>query len=132
MGRSRQVAPLLGVVACLLVIGALAAPYVLVEGETAGLYYGSGLLNPLIVGLLALVSVVVFAAGREERADPALAAGVTLTFGLFMVLLSLAWALTVRVDVAGPELANHRWGLVAVTLGVPGAAAWYARSLGLV
>jgi len=132
MERSRRIAPLVGIVACLLVLGVLAVPYALTDAATVRLYYDSGLLHPLVAGLLATISIVVFAAGRQKRTDPELAAGVTLTFGLFIALLALAWALTVRLDVAGPELAEHRWGLVAVSLGVPGAAAWYARSLGLV
>jgi hypothetical protein len=131
MERSRQIAPLAGIVACLFVLGTLVVPYLLTDSTTASLYYDSGLLHPLVAGLLAVVSIVVFAAGREERTDPALAAGVVLTFGLFMVFLVLAWALTVRMDVAGPELADHRWALVGMTLSVLATAAWYARSLGL-
>lgn len=138
MERSRQVAPLAGIVACLLVLGVLAIPYVLADSATVGLYYSSGLLNPLVVGLLAVVSIVVFAAGRQERTDPALAAGVTLTFGLFMVLLTVTWALTIpeallrEFEIVAAALADHRWALVGVTLPVPATAAWYARSLGLV
>lgn len=131
MERSRQIAPLAGVVACLLVLGVLTVPYFLTDSSTASLYYDSGLLHPLVAGLLAVVLIVVFAAGREGRTDPALAAGIALTFGLFMVFLALAWALTMRVDIAGASLADHRWALVVVTFTVPVTATWYARSLGL-
>lgn len=131
MERSRQIAPLTGVAACLLVLGVIAVPYLLTDSSTASLYYDSGLLHPFVAGLLAVVLIVVLAAGRQERTDPALAAGIALTLGLFMVLLTVAWALTMRVDIAGASLTDHRWMLVAVTVTVPVTAAWYARSLGL-
>jgi hypothetical protein len=137
MVRSRRVAPVVGVLTCLLVLVTLAVPYVLADARTAGLYYESGAVNPLIGGLLALLSVVVFAAGREGRADPALAAGVTLTFGLFVVVLTVWWALTIpaallrEFEVVEASLSSHRWVLSAITLTIPVTAAWYARSLGL-
>lgn len=131
MERSRRLAPLAGIVASLLVIGALVVPYALERSAIVGLYYDSGAVNPLVTGLLAVVAVVVFAAGRQGRTDPGLAAGVTLTLGIFVVLATVAWALTVRVDVAGASLSSHRWVLVALTLTLPATAAWYARSLGL-
>ncbi|MCU4719432.1 DUF7548 family protein [Halapricum hydrolyticum] len=137
MSDSRRTAPLAGVVACLLVIGALAAPYAMTDARTVGLYYESGVVNPLIAGLLAVVSTVVFAAGYRRRTDPALAAGVTLTFGLFIVVLTVAWALTIpeslmrQFEVVEASLPEHRWALAVVTVTVPATAAWYARSLGL-
>lgn len=131
MSDSRRTAPLAGVVACLLVIGALAAPYALTDARTVGLYYESGVANPLIAGLLAVVSTVVFAAGYRRRTDPALAAGVTLTFGLFIALVTVAWAFTLRFGIVGPSLAQHRWALLAAAMTVPLAGGWYAYTLGL-
>lgn len=131
MDRSRQLAPLFGIVSCLLVLGALAVPYTLEDAAIVRLYYGSGVLNPLVAGLLALLSIVVFAAGRQGRTDPALAAGVTLSLGLFIVGVTVAWALTIQFGIVGASLSDHRWLLSGVALGVPLTAAWYAYSLGL-
>lgn len=132
MANPRRYVPVVGIVACLLVLGALAVPFVLADGRQAGLYYDSGAITPLLAGLFALVSIVVFAAGREGRSDPALSAGVALTFGLFTAVVSLAWAATVRVDVLDSSLAAyHPLVLAAVSLALPLTAVWYARSLGL-
>ena len=128
---SRRTAPLTGVVACLLVIGALTVPYALTDARTVGLYYESGVANPLIAGLLAVVSTVVFAAGYRRRTDPALAAGVTLTLGTFMVVVTAAWALTYRFGIVGQPLSQHRWILLIATMIVPLSGAWYAYALGL-
>ncbi|MFW6017768.1 MAG: DUF7548 family protein [Halapricum sp.] len=131
MPNSRRVAPLAGVVACLLVVGALAVPYALTDARTVGLYYESGIANPLIAGLLAVVSIVVFAAGHQGRTDPALAAGVTLTLGVFIVVVTVAWALTHQFGIVGQSLAIHRWILLAAAVTIPLSGGWYAHGLGL-
>jgi len=131
MVDSRRTAPLIGIAACLLVIVVLATPYVLTESQTVGLYYGSGVANPLLAGLLAVSAIVVFAAGRRGRTDRARAAGVALTLGLFIVTIVIAWATTVQFGIVDSSLASHRWTLVAVGMGVPLAGAWYAHALGL-
>ncbi len=124
----RRVAPLVGIVGCLVVIAALVYPSLV--AETVGTYYGTGIVNPLVGAVLALVAVIVFAAGREERSDPQFAAGAALVFSAFAFLLVLGWALTVRVDaVELPGL--HRWATAATALVAPLAALWYARSLSL-
>jgi hypothetical protein len=122
-----RTAPLVGIAGAVAVVLALAYPYVAVDG-TVGLYYGSGLVNPLVAGLLVLVSIIVLAAAREERTDPAFAAGVVLIFGAFATALLVLWATTVRIDAV--EISPlHRWATAAVSLVVPVAGAWYARSL---
>jgi hypothetical protein len=127
-----RLAPMLGIVACLAVLGVLGVPYVLAESASGvGTYYGSGAMNPLLAGLFALVGIIIFAAGREGRTDPVLAAGVMLTLGLFIFLISLAWALTARVDVVAIQ-EGHRWLLAGVALVVPAAAAWFTRALGII
>jgi hypothetical protein len=127
-----RLAPTLGIVACLAVLGVLGAPYVLADSASGvGTYYGSGAINPLLAGLFALIAIIIFAAGREGRTEPDLAAGVTLTLGLFIVLINLAWALTARVDVVAIQ-ESYRWLLVGVSLGVPVSAAWFTRALGIV
>lgn len=124
-----RLAPTVGIVACLAVLFALAAPYLLGVAGVAG-YYGSGAVNPLLAGLFALVALIVFAAGREGRSDPGLAAGVAVALGMFMFLVTAAWALTVRID-AVQFTANHRWAVVGAAALVPLSAGWYARALGV-
>jgi hypothetical protein len=124
-----NLAPLVGIVGCLGVIAALIYPYVAAEGSV-GTYYGSGVVNPLVAGLLALVTIIVLAAGRENRTDPGLAAGAGMVFGLFMVLLTLGWGMTARVDaVVLSDL--HRWVVPAIALLVPLGSVWYSRALGV-
>lgn len=126
-----KLAPLVGIVGSVGVIVALAVPYLGPDAGAVGAYYGSGAVNPLVAGLLALVTIVVLAAGRQERSDPALAAGVALVFGVFILLVAVAWGTTVRVDVAAVP-AIHRWATIALASLVPIGAAWFVRALGLV
>lgn len=123
-----RVAPLVGIVGCLAVLAVLAYPYLAIEGT--GAYYGSGVVNPLVAGFLALPTIVVLAAGREGRTDPDFAAGVAVVFGLAILALLALWAATVRIDAVLID-PNHRWLAVAVSLLVPAGAAWFARSLGV-
>lgn len=128
------VAPTLGILSCIAVLALLAWPYLLASPDAVGTYYNTGFLTPLAAGLLALVGIIVFAAGREGRSDPALVAGVGLVLGLFIVAISFGWALTARLDVLqapGVWLPRQRWALVLVSLLVPASGAWYARALGL-
>lgn len=126
-----RLAPTVGIVACLAVLAALAAPVFLPEGAgNVADYYGSGAINPLIAGVFALVSSIVLAAGREKRTDPGLAAGIALALGLFMTVIVLVWAVTVRIDVI-EIVTYHRWVVVAAAAFVPVSAAWFARALGV-
>ncbi|WP_136686691.1 DUF7548 family protein [Halorhabdus amylolytica] len=124
MDRTR-LAPTVGILACLAFLGVLAVP---LGSPSAGLYYASGALNPLIGGLLALVTVIVFAAGRQRRTDPSLAAGVALAFGLVITVTVIAWASTARTDVLS-NTQYHRYALAGTAAAVPIVAAWYAREL---
>ena len=90
-----RVAPLAGIVGCCLVLLALLAPYLAGNPDAIGTYYDSGVINPLVGGLFAAVTIIVLAAGRSGRTDPATAAGVALVFGLVVAAVSLAWSLTV-------------------------------------
>ncbi|WP_136716034.1 DUF7548 family protein [Halorientalis salina] len=126
-----RLAPLVGIVASLGFLVTLGVPYVLADSASAvGAYYTSGAVNPLLAGLFALVTIIVFAAGREGRTDPELAAGVALALGAFMTIVAVAWALTVRVDVIAIQT-SHRWIVVAVSAIVPVSGAWFARALGV-
>jgi hypothetical protein len=124
-----RLAPLVGIVGCLAVLGALAYPYVVGDGGV-GAYYGSGVVNPLVAGLLALVAVIIFAAGREERTDPGFAAGVGLVFGLFVLAILLAWGTTARIDTIAISQ-WHRWIAAGVSVLIPAGGLWFARTLGL-
>lgn len=137
-----RAAPTAGIVACTLVLAVLALPYLLVgPGAGVGTYYGAGVVTPFAAGLFALVCSIVFAAGREERSDPALVAGAGLALGLFTFLVSALWAATVPGSVvlqlgevsglAATFLESHRYLLAAASAGVPASAAWYARALRL-
>lgn len=138
-----RAAPTAGIVASLLTLVVLAIPYALVgEASAVTTYYGSGAITPLAAGLFALVGVIVFAAGREDRSDPAIAAGTGLVFGLFISAICALWALTVPASIAvqlvtatGPVatlLEYHRFLLALVSASVLVSGAWYARALRLV
>ncbi|WP_254543590.1 DUF7548 family protein [Halomarina pelagica] len=133
-----RLAPAVGITACLAVVVVLALPYLLVDSARAvGAYYAEGVLDPQFAGLFALVCVIVFAAGRQDRSDPALAAGAALVFGLFILLFCLLWALTVPTDLVlsltrDTTIQYHRYLLVVVAALVPASALWYARTLRLI
>jgi hypothetical protein len=124
-----RLAPLVGIVGCLGVLGGLAYPYA-AGGAGVGAYYGSGPVNPLVAGLLAVVAIIVFAAGRQGRTDPSFAAGAGLVFGLAIVLVLLAWGTTARLDAVAISQ-WHRWATAGVGVLVPAGGIWFARSLNL-
>ncbi|PSQ32731.1 hypothetical protein BRD09_02785 [Halobacteriales archaeon SW_10_68_16] len=124
-----RVAPLVGIAGCVGVLAALAYPYA-VGATGVSAYYGSGPVNPLVAGLLAAVGVIVFAAGRAGRTDPGFAAGAGLVFGIFMLVILLAWGTTARIDaVQLPQW--HRWATLAMAALVPLGGLWFARTLDL-
>jgi hypothetical protein len=128
-------APSVGVVAALAVLAAVAAPYFLIDATEVGVYYSAPTFVPLhlVVGLFATVAVVIFAAGRNGRTDPLIAAGATVVLGGFMALLVLWWAVAVGSLVGGlTEVAAfdyHRWLLLAAALAVAGSAGWFASDV---
>lgn len=128
---AERVAPLVGIVGCLGLLAGLAFPYLTAEGAGVGSYYGTGAVNPLVACPLALVTIVVLAAGSKRRSDPATAAAVGLVFGIAMVAILGLWGTSVRVD-AIPISPLHRWVVLTVAGLVPLGAGWYARALGLV
>jgi len=144
---SRRAAPTLGIAVSLLLVALLAVPYLVVEnGGAVATYYDAGALTPWAGGLMALVAVIVFAAGREERTDPDTAAGAGVGLGLVVLLVAALWAVTVPSEVvlqlttdrplAGPlttatVVEYHRWAVAAAAALPFGAALWYARTLRL-
>lgn len=123
-----RLAPLVGIGGCLGVLATLGYPFLVVDG--VGGYYSAGAINPLAGGFLALLAIVVLAAGREGRTDPAFAAGVGIVLGLAVLAILAFWALTLRPDLATID-PNHRWLATAVAAVIPLGAGWFARSLGL-
>lgn len=131
-----RLAPVVGIVASFAVILVLGIPYLLLSPGTVNAYYGVGTFNPLFAGLFALVCVIIFAAGQAERTDPALAAGVCLVFGVFILGFTVIWAMAIPTDLllslpTDAAFAYHRYVLVLSALIIPSSAVWYARILGL-
>ncbi|WEL17608.1 MULTISPECIES: hypothetical protein [unclassified Halorhabdus] len=126
MNRMR-LAPAVGILACLSFLGALVFPF---RAGSVSTYYTSGALNPLFGGLFALVTVIVFAAGREDRTDPPLAAGVALALGILIAAIVVLWLVTARTDVLSITWL-HRYALAGTAVAIPITAIWYARELGI-
>jgi len=131
--------PTVGIVGCLLYLALLALPYLLIgteSGSGVASYYGMGAINPLVSGLLALVALIILAAGRSGRTEPDLAAGIGIALGVFLVGITGLWAVTVPRSLvlglsANTLIEHHRWVVVATALAVPVAAGWWARELDL-
>ncbi|MFC4356741.1 hypothetical protein ACFO0N_02125 [Halobium salinum] len=135
--NAEDVAPYAGVGACLALLAAFAAPYLLVTSPEAPLtaYYGAGPIGANAVAFFSLVAVVVFLAGRRGRTEPDLAAGIALVLGVATLLVALVWALSVDETVlfSFPASASwiefHPWVVVGVSALVPAAAGVYARAV---
>lgn len=131
-----RLAPTVGIAACLAVILVLAIPYAIIDPNAVSTYYGSGAVNPLFAGLFAIVGVIIFAAGREERSAPELAAGIGLVFGIFVLGYTILWAVTVETGVVYTltsitTFKYHRYALPLTALIIPLSAMWYTRVLEL-
>ncbi|CCQ32201.1 hypothetical protein HLRTI_001360 [Halorhabdus tiamatea SARL4B] len=124
MDRTRLV-PAVGILACLAFLAALSFPF---SAGSVSTYYTSGALNPLFGGLFALVTIIVLAAGREERTDPARSAGVALALGLLIAVIVVVWLMTARTDVLSITWL-HRYALAGTAVSIPIVAAWYAYAL---
>jgi hypothetical protein len=128
-------APVAGIAACLLVLGLLAAPYLLLSQPGTGLtvYYGSGVLGIGVVAFLPVLLVIVFLSGRQERTAPDTVAGIALVGGLATLVFALVWALSVDqgnvFSFAAAWMSYHRWLVVGATALVPATAAVYARAV---
>lgn len=132
---SKRLAPKVGIVSCLAVLLLLSLPYFLAPATAVSVYYGT---IPVPVDLLdtffALVALIAFGSGLQDRSDPATVAGVTLVLGVFMAVITLWWAVVTPaatlVEAARMDsLSNHRWIFALVTLAVPASAGWYARNV---
>ena len=125
-----SLAPRAGAIACLLLAGVVFVPALIVSapGNAVAAYYAAGPFGVSLVGVLALVTVVVFLAGAQERSDPQVIAGVAVVVGVAMVLFSILWAISIDPTVlfSFPSefawIQSHRW-VVVVGSGVAALAA---------
>lgn len=120
--------------ASVVLLAVLGWAYIPQSARDVNVYYGSGLLNPLIAGVLAVGIVVAIAATGRDRLSPQLGAGIVLSLGLSILLVVFVWAVTGRVDVflaPGWAFPVQRWALVGIAALIVFGAAWYARALGL-
>lgn len=132
--EGRRLAPLLGIAGCLAVVGIVLAPYLVADTLAVATYYDTLAIGPWFVALFALVTIIALLAGRQGRTDPVTVAGASLVFGLSMVLVATAWALSVPTglveQLSTAELLDyHRWALVFASLIVALSSAWYAADL---
>ncbi len=138
--RVEQRPPTVGIAAAIGYLLVVFLPYVLLSSsEVAGLevYYSFGIAGPQLLSLLALVAVVLFAAGRQNRTDPVIICGITLVVGIVLTLLVLGWAIAVPEDVVGSLgtadwLEYHRWLAVVFAALIAASATWYVRALSLI
>ncbi|EJN60250.1 hypothetical protein SAMN04487950_2362 [Halogranum rubrum] len=132
-----DVAPTVGVGACVALLVALGVPYVAVSGGEAvlGAYYASGPVGVGGVAFMALLTVVVFLSGTRGTAEPDLVAGLALVLGVATFLLTVVWALAVdetllfNLPASATWMTSHRWVVVAVAAVVPLGAAGYVRGV---
>ncbi len=126
-----------GIAACGALLLVLAAPFLLIADPGTGLtvYYASGTLGVSGVAFLAVLLVVVFLSGRQQRRDPSIIAGVALVAAVALLALAVTWAVAVDVQnlFSFPASASwitwHRWVVVAVAVLVPASAGAYARAV---
>lgn len=112
------------------------APLALVSGagQTLGAYYAGGPFGLTAVGLLALLSVVVFLSVDQPHTDTLLLSGAGLVVAVVVLLLAGVWTLTLDPTVLfsfPPEyawIANHRWALLAVAAALAVVAGAQARA----
>jgi len=132
--------PTAGIVASAVTVLVVFAPFLILSSAgSSGLqtYYAHGVVGPWPVAMLGLLSIVAFAAGRQERTDPVTIAGATLVFGVATATIALYWAVAVPgglVQQLGTEawLEYHRWLLAVAALGMLASAVWYVRALDLI
>jgi hypothetical protein len=130
-----DVAPTVGILACLALLLALAAPYLLLAEPGTGLdvYYSDGPLGIGAVAFLAVLLVIVFLSGKQERTAPDTVAGIALVGGLATLGFALLWALSVDQDnvfsFAASWMGYHRWIVVCVAALLPVTATAYARAV---
>jgi len=132
-----DVAPTAGIAACVGLLAALAAPFLLIDAPGTGLavYYSSGTLGVGGVAFLAVLLVVVFLSGKQRRRSADTVAGVAVVAALGLLALAAAWALAVDVrnlysfPASAGWIVYHRWLVLALAALVPASAGAYARAV---
>ncbi len=119
---------------CLAVLGALAIPYLVTNPESVAVYYRAPLAGVRFAGVLTLLVLLALVLGYAGRVDRTVLAAVIVVLGGYAFLITVWWAVTLSPHVAmelstADEFAYHRWLLVGLTLLVPLAGLWYARSV---
>lgn len=112
------------------------APLALVSGAntTLGAYYAGGPFGLTAVGLLALLSVVVFLSVDQPHTDALLLSGASLVVAVVTLLLAVVWALTLDETVlfSFPAeyawIEHHRWIVLAVAVALAAVAGVQARA----
>lgn len=99
-------------------------------------YLGFGVGGYWVVGGIAAVLVIVFAAGVTDRTDPVQAAGIALGGGLVMVVAAAVWSMSVEQSVAvelvpGDWIRWHRHAVLGIAAVVPVASGWWSYRLGV-
>jgi hypothetical protein len=135
---SQRLAPKVGIASCLALVVALAFPYFVAPGTAVAVYYDTTAVPvELLDVLFALVAVVAFGSGLNERTDPPTVAGATLALGGVVAILTLWWATATTAATTDAlvqaarmdELAYHRWVVLLAALAIPASAGWYARTV---
>lgn len=132
-----DVAPTVGVLACVVLLVTLGLPYVLISegGATLGDYYASGPVGAGGIAFLAVLTVVVFLSGTRGTADPDVVAGITLVLGIVILALAVLWATAVdetllfNLPASAAWITSHRWAVVGIAAAVPVSAVGYARGV---
>lgn len=127
-----------GAVVSLLAAVLVVVPYLLPDAgpDSIATYYDFGFLGGLTVLIVALVAVVVFAAGQRGRSEPAVAAGAGLGLAVVAVVLAASWAMAVPYDVVVGITTEewfeyHRYSVLASTIAMTVCGTWYAYALRL-
>ncbi|MFB6219895.1 MAG: hypothetical protein ABEH90_00530 [Halolamina sp.] len=113
------------------------APLVVVSGagQTLTAYYAAGPFGLTAVGLLALVATVVFLSVSQPHTDELLLSGAALVLAVGTLLLAVVWILSLDATVlfSFPAeyawIADHRWAVLAATIGLTAAAGVQARAV---
>lgn len=131
---SNRVGAIISIAGCLAFLAVLAWPYTVKSPSAITTYYRWGISTPLLAGVLVLGVLVVFVATRGNLVSAQLGAGVVLALGLFVFLITLVWAVTVRVDVfraPGWALPAQRFVLVGLAALIVVGAGWHTWANGL-
>lgn len=130
----RRAAAATAAAAALATAGVVVAPYFVLTSDVAsGLsaYYGTWVLGPPILSMVAVVAVVALVGGLRGQTPHGTAAGVAVGLAAVSLLVAVGWAISVPQDLAlrlgrAEWLGYHRWAVVALTATFAVASGVYA------